>query len=232
MPKREQRERAGAGVRRTFGEPRAVALLPPRDRQADERRRQLVHVASDLIEEGGVDAVTLPAVAERAGCARTLVYRYFASREDLLAGVLRDYVERLDARLPERAQRAAVETFLAASAGADPAPLRELIAAFWEVQVAAGLGGAILRAMPPSSPQLESLIDDSRRRFERRITAPLRAAGLSENESRVAVDVMIASFVGLALRWRAGEIAAEEAIDIHARATVGLIRGLLVRKGA
>lgn len=227
MPRREQSARAAGGDRFAFGAARTIAALPSRDRQAGERRRQLVHIANDLVEEGGVDAVTLPAVAERAGCARTLVYRYFASREELLAGVLRDYVDRLDARIPEPAQRAAVETFIAASADADPAPLRDLVAAFWDVQVAAGLGGAILRAMPPLSPQIEVLIDDSRERFERRVTDPLRAAGLSETESQIAVDLMIASFVRLALRWRAGEVTADAAIDIHARATVGLLRGLL-----
>lgn len=219
--------RAARDDRLGFGRSRPIAALPSRDQQAGERRRQLVHIASDLVEAGGADAVTLPAVAERAGCARTLVYRYFASREDLLAGVLRDYVDRLDARISEPAQRAAVATFLAASQGADTAPLRDLIAAFWEVQVAAGLGGAILRATPPLSRQIEALVDDSRKRFERRITDPLRTAGLSKTESEIAVDLMIGSFVGLALRWRAGEIAADQAIDIHVRATVGLLRGLL-----
>ena len=62
--------------------------LPSRREQAAERRRQLVRVASRLIEEGGVESLTLPGTSERAGCARTLVYRYFASREDLLMAVL------------------------------------------------------------------------------------------------------------------------------------------------
>ena len=204
-----------------------TAAIPSRDEQAGERRRQLVRIASDLIEEGGVDAVTLPRVTERAGCARTLVYRYFASREELLVGVLQDYFERLDARLPEAEQRATLASLLAAPAGPDPAALRELVALFWDVQVAAGLGGAILRTTPRLNPQVEALVDRSRQTYERRVTDPLRAAGLGEAEARVAIDSMIASFVGLALRWRAGEIERAEAIDVHARATVGLVRGLL-----
>jgi AcrR family transcriptional regulator len=207
--------------------PPASPAVLPRDEQAGERRRQLLRIASDLIEEGGVDAVTLPAVTERARCARTLLYRYFASREELLAGVLRDYFERLDERMPEREQRAAVEAFVAASGRADPTAVRDLIAVFWEIQTVAGLGGAILRAVPPQTPQIRALLEECRDRYERRITDPLCAAGLSEIESRVAVDLMIASFVGLALRWRAGEIEPAEAIDVHARATLGLLRGLL-----
>jgi len=204
-----------------------TAVLPSRDAQAGERRRQLVRIASDLIEEGGVDAVTLPRVTERAGCARTLVYRYFASREELLVGVLQDYFERLDARIPEVEQRTALSALLASPGGVDHGAVRELVALFWDVQVAAGLGGAILRTTPRLNPQIEALVDESRRTYERRVTDPLRAAGLGETEARVAIDVMIASFVGLALRWRAGEIGRDAALDVHARATMGLVRGLL-----
>jgi AcrR family transcriptional regulator len=204
-----------------------TAVLPSRDEQAGERRRQLVRIASDLIEEGGVDAVTLPRVTERAGCARTLVYRYFASREELLVGVLRDYFERLDACIPEVQQRAALSALLTSPGGVDQAAVRELVALFWDVQVAAGLGGAILRTTPRLNPQIEALVDESRRTYERRVTDPLRAAGLGETEARVAIDAMIASFVGLALRWRAGEIGRDAALGVHARATVGLVRGLL-----
>ncbi|HZR83991.1 MAG TPA: TetR/AcrR family transcriptional regulator [Candidatus Binatia bacterium] len=208
---------------------RTATPLPARDEQAAERRRQLVRIASDLIEEAGIDAVTLARVTRRARCARTLVYRYFASRQELLAGVLQDYFERLDARLPERDQRAAASRFVAASRRGDPDAIAGVVRIFWEVQVAAGLGGAILRAMPPPTRQIRALLDASRERYERRVTDPLRAAGLSATESRLAVDVMIASFVGLALRWRAGEIAADDAIEIHARATLGLLQGLLAR---
>ena len=209
-----------------------TAAIPSRDEQAGERRRQLVRIASDLIEEGGVDAVTLPRVTERAGCARTLVYRYFASREELLVGVLQDYFERLDARIPESEQRAALSALLASPAGPDPGAVRELVVLFWDVQVAAGLGGAILRTTPRLNAQVEALVDRSRQTYERRVSEPLRAAGLGETEARVAIDSMIASFVGLALRWRAGEIERAEAIDVHARATVGLVRGLLEGRAA
>ena len=204
-----------------------TAVLPSRDEQARERRRQLVRVASDLIEEGGLDAVTLPRVTERAGCARTLVYRYFASREELLAGVLEDYVERLDARLPAKELRTALDGALARVGRGNPSGIRELVAVFWEVQIAAGLGGAILRTALRVNPQVDALIARSRRTGERRITDGLRAAGLGALEAQVAIDAMIASFAGLALRWKAGEIGREQAIDLHARVTVGLLRELL-----
>lgn len=204
-----------------------AAVLPSREAQAQERRRQLLHVASDLIEESGLDAVTLPAVTARAGCARTLVYRYFASREELLAGVLQDYVERLDVRMPDAELRTALAGAVRSAQRGDDAPVRELVAVFWDVQIAAGLGGAILRTALRVNPQVDALIARSRRTTERRITDGLRAAGLEAFEAQVALDAMIASFVGLALRWKAGEIGRAKAIDVHTRVTVGLLRQLL-----
>jgi AcrR family transcriptional regulator len=207
----------------------ALKSLPPRDEQAAERRRQLVAVASELIEKSGVDAVTLPRVTAAAGCARTLAYRYFASREALLAAVLDAYFEKLDAAVPEADQRAAAAVLAAAGKGDRPRALREMVELLWDVQTAAGFGGAILRATPHLSPSLRALVDAAHARHERRFTEPLRAAGLTADEARVALDAMIASFVGLALRARAGTLRKADAIDIHARATAGLIRGLLAR---
>jgi AcrR family transcriptional regulator len=217
--------RSGARPRSRKAAP-SVALLP-RVEQAGERRRQLLQIASELVERGGVDACTLSEVTARAGCARTLVYRYFASREELLIGVIHDYFERLDERLSDSEQRSAVAEVVAESRRGAPVAAHGLVALFWDVQVAAGLGGAILRTSPFLSAEMQSLVEASRERFERRYTEPLRAAGLSEHEARVALDSMITSFVSLSLRARAGEITRAKAIDIHSRATVGLLRGLL-----
>jgi AcrR family transcriptional regulator len=204
---------------------------PPsgREEQARERRRQLVAIAGALIEAEGVDSVTLPRVTERAGCARTLAYRYFASREELLRAVLEDYFERLDARVSEAEQRAAVKAFVEASRARAPdaGAARRLVALFWDVQSAAGLGGAILRSTPLLSPGLRALVDACSDRYERRFLEPIRGAGMTEAEARTALDLMIASFVRLTLRERAGEIGRRKALDLHTRASLGLLRGLV-----
>lgn len=54
----------------------------------DQRRAALLAAGHDLVLAGGPRAVTMTAVAARAGLSRTAVYEYFASTEDLLASVL------------------------------------------------------------------------------------------------------------------------------------------------
>lgn len=48
--------------------------------------------ALGIVEEDGAEAVTLAAVAKRAGLSRTTLYGYFASRDDLIVAVCEDAV--------------------------------------------------------------------------------------------------------------------------------------------
>jgi AcrR family transcriptional regulator len=53
----------------------------------EERREALLDAASALAVGGEPEAITMDAVAERAGVSRPLVYRHFPNREDLIAAV-------------------------------------------------------------------------------------------------------------------------------------------------
>jgi AcrR family transcriptional regulator len=52
-----------------------------------DRRDALLDAAVDLVVSGDADAVSMEAVAERAGVSRPLVYKHFANRGELLAAV-------------------------------------------------------------------------------------------------------------------------------------------------
>ncbi|MFM8448456.1 MAG: TetR/AcrR family transcriptional regulator [Candidatus Nanopelagicaceae bacterium] len=54
----------------------------------DWRRHQLIEAAAAIALESGGEAVTVAAVAERAGLSRTSVYEYFASSADLTADLV------------------------------------------------------------------------------------------------------------------------------------------------
>jgi AcrR family transcriptional regulator len=64
-----------------------------------ERRELLLDAAAALVAEGSAAAVTMEAVAERAGVSRPLVYRHFPNREELIAAVYRRETEHLHDQL-------------------------------------------------------------------------------------------------------------------------------------
>src|SRR5262245_27620168 len=67
--------------------------------QAERRRGALVRAAAHVAVTQGVDAVNHARVAELAECTRTLVYRYFPGREDLLYGIITTFRAYFDAQL-------------------------------------------------------------------------------------------------------------------------------------
>jgi AcrR family transcriptional regulator len=56
----------------------------------DWRRSQLIEAAAAIALESGGEAITVAAVATRAGLSRTSVYEYFASSSDLVADLVID----------------------------------------------------------------------------------------------------------------------------------------------
>ncbi len=107
-PARSERE-SGRGVR---GAEAATPLLSERPRTPAQRTRleRLREAARSLASEGGYAAVTMRSVAQRAGVGPATVYRYFSSKDHLIADVHAerslDVLADLAAR-PPRHQRAA-----------------------------------------------------------------------------------------------------------------------------
>jgi AcrR family transcriptional regulator len=73
----------------------AAAVSPPTRRGAATRRRLLEAAAAELVDRDG--ALEVAAVAGRAGVSTGLLYRYFGSRAGLVAAVVEDFYDRLDA---------------------------------------------------------------------------------------------------------------------------------------
>ena len=63
------------------------------------RRRRVLAAAMELAEEGGYEAVQMRDVAARADVALGTVYRYFSSKDQLLAAVWADWTAALERRL-------------------------------------------------------------------------------------------------------------------------------------
>lgn len=72
-------------------EPRLLPLLdalPPERRDAARNRVALLQAAERLIDQCGLDAVTMDAVAAEAGVGKGTVFRRFESREGLMGALL------------------------------------------------------------------------------------------------------------------------------------------------
>src|ERR1700686_969710 len=73
----------------------------PLTRAQQARRQRVIDAAMALGLEGGYEAVQMRDVATRASVAMGTVYRYFSSKDHLLAAALVSWVEQLDARLAQ-----------------------------------------------------------------------------------------------------------------------------------
>ena len=71
----------------------------------DWRRSQLIEAAAAIALESGGAAVTVAAVAQRAGLSRTSVYEYFASSADLAADLVIEELDSFAERLTSAAEK-------------------------------------------------------------------------------------------------------------------------------
>jgi AcrR family transcriptional regulator len=55
---------------------------------AEARRRGTLDAAAALLDEGGYGALTIRAVAQRAGTSTGLIYKYFADKHDIFVALL------------------------------------------------------------------------------------------------------------------------------------------------
>ena len=86
-----------------------------RDRNRERRRREFLDAAGRVIDRDGLDGVTIKAIADDLDCAVGTVYRYFASKADLIDALAGEAMARLAA-----SYRTAAATWDDVLAGEDP----------------------------------------------------------------------------------------------------------------
>ncbi|MGW4479205.1 TetR/AcrR family transcriptional regulator [Rhodococcus triatomae] len=59
---------------------------------AEARRRRTLDAAAALLAEGGYSALTIRAVAKRAGTSTGLIYQYFADKQDIFMALLNEAI--------------------------------------------------------------------------------------------------------------------------------------------
>ncbi|WP_398694873.1 TetR family transcriptional regulator [Streptomonospora wellingtoniae] len=73
-----------------------------RSRSQNQRRKRIVQTAAALALRGGVEAMQMRAVAERAGVALGTLYRYFPSKMDLVVAVVTEELDLLESSIGRR----------------------------------------------------------------------------------------------------------------------------------
>jgi AcrR family transcriptional regulator len=88
-------------------EPTAASQSGARSRGQHQRRKRIVQAAAALASRGGVEAMQMRTVAERAGVALGTLYRYFPSKMDLVVAVVSEELDLLEGSLHRRPPRSA-----------------------------------------------------------------------------------------------------------------------------
>jgi AcrR family transcriptional regulator len=143
------------------------------------RRRKILQAAAELLRHASSESVQIEDVVRRAGIGRATFYRYFASKEELIATCFAQAIDVLDARL----------TAAAGSAADPPDELRRMVEALVEVQAE---HFAPLRLLARSRTELSRRWRAALRELRVRVLALLRAnfkRGIASGHYRADVDL-------------------------------------------
>jgi AcrR family transcriptional regulator len=196
-----------------------VHLESPAD-QAAQRRAQLTRVVAHLVVTRGVDAVSHASVAEVAGCARSLVYRYFPARADLLYSLLAAFEAELDERFSFEDVLSGVVAVKDVRPGHVPAARREFLDRLWTADdwsrpaIEFRLACVILMRDSSLNTVLGPHRVELQESMQRRLLGPLESLGLTTMQAWIVVDSML-SVMHHAIRavWD-GEVQPADAIEL------------------
>ncbi|GAA2883126.1 TetR family transcriptional regulator [Streptosporangium fragile] len=148
---------APAGGRAAPAAPGDPASAGVRTRSQHQRRKRIVQAAAALASRGGVEAMQMRTVAERAGVALGTLYRYFPSKMDLVVAVVGEEIDLLESSIERRppssatAAGRAVDVLMRATRGLMREPeladalIRSLIMAEVDTPFGDRMAGLLLR---------------------------------------------------------------------------------------
>lgn len=187
----------------------------------ERRRRQLLEIAYDLLNEQGPDAVQVTEVTTRAAVSRPLFYRFFANRQAILVAVLEDFGELLSSRFANVMSRVDGGTLYdIAYAFVDAAceVIDERGAGIWNLVMSRTSDADVLAT---SAQLLQRILEPWQ--------MPLRLLLGDDNASPEMVGDLIVSIGDSALQyWLHGLCTRHHAVSVAAKSIAGMLQGLTV----
>lgn len=153
--------------------PSTAAATGVRSRSQHQRRKRIIQAAAALASRGGVEAMQMRTVAERAGVALGTLYRYFPSKMDLVVAVVSEELDLLAGSLDRRPPRSelpagrATDVLMRATRGLMREPeladalIRSLLLTDVKTDFGDRMTGLLLRA---SASESDEIADDDDRR--------------------------------------------------------------------
>ena len=185
--------------------PQSDPTAPARRRLSrEDRLRQLLDVAWQLVREEGTEALTLGRLAEAAGVTKPVVYDHFVTRPGLLAALYQDF----DGR-----QTALMDAALAASEPTLASRASVIASSYVECVLLQGneIPGVI--AALASSPELEKIKAEYQAIFIEKCRSALAPFAKGAQIGAAGLRAMLGAAEALSHAATTGEITATEAQD-------------------
>ena len=182
----------------------------------EQRRRQLLSVAGELLTDKGVDRLNIAGLAAAAGVTRPIVYRHFPNRQALIVALLEDFESTL------------TERFVSHAMSSIPGNITDITRVFVSVACdtieARGAGAWHLLDARGSDPRVVKV----GREIQARLMAPWKGAigetTLStEREVDTASRMILAAGRAVLDLWLEGLLTREEAVRDAARGISGIL---------
>jgi TetR/AcrR family transcriptional regulator, cholesterol catabolism regulator len=168
------------------------------------RRERLLQVAEAILAHGGEERLQMKQLAERAGVAVATVYRYFPSKDHLLAGIA---VERHRRNL----ERLAEGRFDGDGPGGRAAGL--LIREFRSVQRNPEMATALQRIANAPQRSASEHVEEIHRLFERMVIAAVGQNGKQDvtAEQWAVLPIVVGTVNNAVTLWLVGSLSVEQA---------------------
>jgi len=200
--------------------------------QAEQRRAMLVRAAARLAVTEGIEAVNHARVAELAECARSLVYRYFPSREDLLYSIITTFRSDFEMRMHPDQIIKGITALKSARPGRVPDATQEMIDTLWPTEsppdVSPDVTFAALMLLRARNLGLAIGKHEAEvhRVAEENWQRPFAEIGLDPEEASIIMDCVLALHDHIARGAMAGTMTRDRAIDLYVRTVSALIKAL------